>query len=742
MKACLIPICLSVALTVNAQVEEPDTATVLSEVTILGKNTNTLPGSGAIIEARKLSQFNQPDINKVLRTVPGVNVRDEEGFGLRPNIGLRGTQVNRSAKITLMEDGVLMAPAPYADPSAYYFPTFARMESVEVLKGSSQIKYGPYTIGGALNLISTSIPNAFRGFAQFSYGSFGTNQQRIWMGDSHKNFDYVFEVNRIASNGFKELDNKGNTGFDRRDVMGKMRWHTDVSAKVQQSLTMKFVNMTEQGNESYLGLTFDDFKANPNRRYSATQKDILDMKHHNVSLTHSISPVKGFSIVTTGYYASTFRDWARVNTIAGKSINAILADPVANDTAYQVMTGNANGTVAYQSAARTYTVKGIQTNLKYELLTGSVKHTIQAGVRYHEDQADRYATRSTYNMLNGTMILITPGVTGNNENQIRGAKSVASYFQYDFNFKKLTVSPGIRHEQITFDIMNYGTSDNARLGTALKTASNQLSILLPGIGINYAIKNYMSVFGGAHKGFSPPGMPSTTTSEQAKVETAMNYELGYRYNKNGLKTQLVGFYNDYDNILGSDNVSGGGAGTGDMYNAGNATIMGAEISIEYNILSRLNKENNIRMPLGIAYTFTDAKFDETFINAGGDWGTGTINQGDYIPFITPHLFTATLGVETNKFNATLISRYVGDTRTIPGQGELIRPGENVKYSEVNTIAGYWVFDLSANYRFYQGVSAYLSANNLLNTKYIVANLPQGYRPGMPFALNVGLKANF
>ena len=308
MKSYLFIPLLLLGFEIFAQESALDSVQHLPEISIVGDKNKTIPGSGQYISTRQLSMLNQSNVNHVLRSVPGVNVRDEEGFGLRPNIGLRGTSVNRSAKITLMEDGILIAPAPYADPSAYYFPTFARMQAVEVLKGSSQIKYGPYTVGGAVNLISTAIPKTFKGFAQLAYGSFGTNQQRVWVGDSRSNFDYVFEVNRLASNGFKELDNGGKTGFDRRDVMGKLRWHTSESANIPQSLTLKFLNTTEEGNESYLGLTYEDYKENPLRRYAATQSDLLDLKHSHISLNHNIAPAKGFTISTVGYYSTTFRD--------------------------------------------------------------------------------------------------------------------------------------------------------------------------------------------------------------------------------------------------------------------------------------------------------------------------------------------------------------------------------------------------------------------------------------------------
>jgi Fe(3+) dicitrate transport protein len=95
----------------------------------------------------------------VLRTVPGLTIQEEDGFGLRPNIG--GTSPNRSEKITLMEDGVLISPAPYSALRSVLFPN-SKHAIFEILKGGSQIQYGPYTTGGAINMVSTQIPRRFQ----------------------------------------------------------------------------------------------------------------------------------------------------------------------------------------------------------------------------------------------------------------------------------------------------------------------------------------------------------------------------------------------------------------------------------------------------------------------------------------------------------------------------------------------------------------------------------------------------
>ncbi|MFM8596686.1 MAG: TonB-dependent receptor family protein [Flavobacteriales bacterium] len=734
-------ICLPFANIFSQTIESTDSLRLIEtqSISIIGTQQKFVGGSGQKITPAQLQKINQPDINKVLRTVPGVQVRDEDGYGLRPNIGLRGTPVNRCAKITLMEDGMLIAPASYADPSAYYFPTFTRISAVEVLKGSSQIKYGPYTIGGAINLLSTPIPQQFKGFIQASYGSFGTNQERIWVGDAKGNFSYLFEVNRIASEGFKILDNGGNTGFDRRDFMIKSRWQTDQEKKIQQSVNLKVVHVEEIANETYLGLNYEDFIASPLRRYAGTQKDVLNLSHNHLLLQHYISPIKNLQVTSSAYLTKTFRDWGRANSFGGKSINNILADKQANLSGYDIMTGSADGEVIYRAAARTFLTKGLQSNIQYHFRTGTVKHHAEAGVRLHQDAADRYGTQSKFQMTSGNMILTDGGEKGNQENQTRAAWSLAMYASYQLNYKKLTLQAGLRHEKIGLDFSNYGTTDYSRTGTNLSSATNTIQVWLPGLSLDYALNTDQLLFVGIHKGFSPPGMPSTNSAEQAESEIALNYELGYRLSTAQLYLQAVLFRSAYQNLLGSDNISGGGIGTGDLFNAGKAQAQGVELSVKGFV--PFTQKMQVKFPLQLTYTFTQAIFQETFVNGGGDWGSGQITKGDYIPFIAPHLASLSAGAEAKKWNVFFTANYVGKTRVKPGQDAMIFASSNENYSAVTAIQAFSTIDCSINVKLNKNIDLFTSLQNIGNNQSIVANLPQGYRPLMPRSIIIGLKLN-
>ena len=151
---------------------QPEDAPFYDEIIIVGKRDDLdgLVGAAHVIGQDVLQRFGYADIQRIVRQAPGVSVQVEDGYGLRPNISIRGVASERSGRITLLEDNVLIAPAPYSAPSAYYFPTAGRMYAFEILKGPSAIAQGPYTIGGALNMISTPIPATGSGSSRLLRG--------------------------------------------------------------------------------------------------------------------------------------------------------------------------------------------------------------------------------------------------------------------------------------------------------------------------------------------------------------------------------------------------------------------------------------------------------------------------------------------------------------------------------------------------------------------------------------------
>ena len=199
------------------------------------------------------------DIQKILTAVPGIYMRTEEGYGLRPNISIRGTAIERSGKVTIMEDGVLVAPAPYTASSAYYFPTTGRIHAVEVLKGPAVVSQGPQTIGGAINLISTPIPKVASGKFIQEIGENGMTRTHTYYGGSQGNLGALVEIHEHASDGFDSIANVGgDTGFDKSDLMIKANYTSG-----NHSLTFKRVDLDETSNQSYVGLSQASFNANP-----------------------------------------------------------------------------------------------------------------------------------------------------------------------------------------------------------------------------------------------------------------------------------------------------------------------------------------------------------------------------------------------------------------------------------------------------------------------------------------------
>jgi len=204
---------------VNAQKQDVS----INEVTIIGsqERAQRIAGSAHYIGTEKLQQFAYSDIQRIAREVPGVSIQIEDGYGLRPNIGIRGVATERSGRITLLEDNVLIAPAPYSAPSAYYFPTVGRLSAIEVVKGPAAITQGPYTIGGALNMVSTPIPTEMSGNVVTEAGEDATYRvHATYGGRTDSGFGFLLETHQWRSDGVQSIDRSSrNTGLDVEDFV-------------------------------------------------------------------------------------------------------------------------------------------------------------------------------------------------------------------------------------------------------------------------------------------------------------------------------------------------------------------------------------------------------------------------------------------------------------------------------------------------------------------------------------------
>lgn len=688
-------------------------------------------GSAYYISPEEIRKLGYTDINRMLKAVPGVNMYEEDGFGLRPNISLRGTKAERSERISIMEDGVLAAPAPYSAPAAYYFPNVARMEAIEVLKGSSQVQYGPFTTGGAINLVSTPIPNNFSGKANISYGSKNTFKSHAAIGSNWKHFGYMVEYLRYQSDGFKRYEDYAAEGFKRNDIIAKMVVKTDKVRGVNHALELKFGYAGENSDETYVGLSADDFKKTPFLRYAGSQMDKLKTDHRQWVATYLLTFSNKLKVTTNAYYNYFHRNWYKLNDVRAGitskekiSVADVLIDPETNIRYFDILTGKTDRegeALLVRANNRTYRSRGIQTRAEYRFNVKEFFFDLEFGLRYHADEEDRFQWDDSYSMKNKKMVLFMEGIHGTNANRITSANALAGYLLAKLRYNVWTITAGLRYEDIDLLKKDYTKEDLARSGKVRIETPNHARVLIPGIGVHYQLLPAASVFFGVHKGFAPP-----SAELYQKPESSVNMELGTRVSIGKFKAELIGFYNNYSNMLGSDLAASGGSGTLEQFNVGEARVKGAEFLVQYQPLPHTC---SLRLPLQLSYTYTDTEMRNSF--ESHSWGN--VVRGDEIPYIFKHALNMQLGIEYKWFYANIGARYNSDMRTSPGQGTI---------AEREKVPANLILDASVNVLVNKYLTLRLNAINLTNRVYLTSRHPAGLRAGHPFGIYAGANVQF
>lgn len=647
-----------------------------------------LGGAGQIVGPKELETSRVFTASEALRKVPGVNVRDEEGFGLRPNIGIRGLNPTRSTKITLLEDGIPLAYAPYGDNASYYHPPIDRYRSIEVLKGASSLLYGPQTIGGVVNYVTPLPPAEFGGYVQGTLG----------------NRDYVNGRVSIGGNGFL-LDYTRKQGNGARDNLEhaiddlNLKYVTALTSN--QDLTLRANVYQEASTITYSGLTRAEFERQ-GPRYNPFRNDKFDTSRVGLSATHEIEFGAGATLLTNVYYSKFDRDWWRQasNSQDGQCGGAFNADRLAGNVV------NPDACNSVQGRLRTYTTYGIEPRLTVPHRLGE----FQAGLKAHVEEQDRQ-------QINGTSPTARSGTLV--ENNRRQTDAWSGYLANRFVIGDFGITPIVRYESINVNRTNQLTST---------TGSTSLTETMPGVGATWNPSQALTVFSSLHKGFAPPRVEDLIggngTVTEVGPEKSTNFELGVRATPaEWASLQAAYFRTDFDNLIAVGSIAGGSTPLSQGKALFEGIELGGQAALTNGVFGRL------------AYTWLPiAEQTEAFRNVASGATIG--KAGNRQPYAPKNTLTVSAGYERGAFRGEIEAQYVGEQFS-----DFANTGPLSANGQTGRIDAYTVWNAAINYRFDKSFTGFLVVKNLTDEVYI-ADLTRGIMVGIPRLVQIGARYSF
>lgn len=687
----------------------------LDSVTVIGSGqaARNLPGSAYYVDNEQLKTEATTDIHQVLKTVPGLYILEEDGLGLRPNIGIRAAAPERSQNITLMEDGVLIAPAPYSNPAAYYFPTTLRLNSVEVLKGAPLLRYGPQTVGGVINLVSTPIPEGHSGRALFMLSDEGSFDTHAYYGGKQGGFGYLLETVQRNNNGFKDIDRSSqDSGFEIQDYVGKLSWEDE-----RNEVLFKFQRSFEDSDETYAGLTDVDFDRDENRRYGLTEIDNMDNDHTGINLSHTFKWSETFNSNLTLYHNKFQRNWFKYDGDLIDEANQGNANSQAIlDGTQDIGDGTpGNRNLAYKNNNRAYDSYGAQLNLNW--LVGA--HNLNFGVRQHYDETDRFQPIDYYDQVNGQLVFTDSNAAEvrDGDNRLEEAQALSMWITDDFQVtERLLLHLALRMEDVETKARRY--NESARI-SVISRVENEYREFLPGISATYDLTDNWQVLAGYHEGILPLSAGSEDGDEPGNSD---NYELGLRFKRGVFYSEAIAFYSDFSNFIEQCSVASPCSNNADSgsFSVGGAKVTGLEFQV-----GTLFSTGDFMIPVDLAYTYTDAE-----TTSGDEFVSGQDLQN-----IPENIFSVRVGLEHDSgWNNYAVLKYIDQT--------CVSIGCNDSNSRLDRTDALTTMDLISRYQFINGPEIFLKVENVFDRQEIIARQPFGARPNIDRTIYAGMIIDF
>jgi Fe(3+) dicitrate transport protein len=576
------------------------------EIVVVGQRVNLMhiPGSGSTIDQEDMESARVLTVNEALRQTPGVFPRDEEGLGLRPNIGVRGLSPTRSSKTLLLEDGLPLTYGPYGDNATYSHPPIRRFARIEVLKGASQIRFGPNTVGGVVNYVTPDAPARFEAELMAAGGNLGYGEIDAQIGGPLLGWRALGHLNATVFDGVRD-----NHALSFNDLYLK----AEREFAPGHDVTLRLGRASEDSQVSYSGLTVAEYAADPFA--NPFPNDRFELQRYTGSLTHGWRLNDQIALTTSAYSLYFNRDWWRQSSNSAQRPNDA-ADPACAGMA------NLNTACGTEGRLREYHVYGVESRLTWDSMLAGAPFDVEASLRWHAERQNRLQVNAP-----------TPtGRTGDVvENNLRSVEAWSGFVTADWRFARFSVQPGVRFEAIAYQRLNRLTGARGQ---------TDLTEIVPGVGATFDLSDTVVLYGGVHRGFAPPRAEDVVSNTGGLVdldaETSVNWELGARGDlAQGLAFDITAFLMDFDNQIIPASVSGNVGVT----NAGATRHAGGEASLRGSLRDMgLMQGDDVFFRTAITY-LPDASFEGVRFSSVNGAPIG----GNRLPYAPEWVASAAIG---------------------------------------------------------------------------------------------------
>jgi Fe(3+) dicitrate transport protein len=358
--------------------------------------------------------------------------------------------------------------------------------------------------------------------------------------------------------------------------------------------------------------------------------------------------------------------------------------------------------------------------------------SLRAGFRLHEERQHRL-------QLNGdTPWARTAGVgpnAGVREDNEREVEARAAFIEASVSLGRLTLSPGLRREEIAY------TRTNRLTGIA---GESRLTQWIPGVGATVELAPTLTVYGGLHRGFAPPRVEDIVGNDGGSVELdaelSWNSELGLRWQPTpDARLEVALFDMDFENQIVAASLAGGiGAG---MTNAGRTrhrgVEIGGEIEGEVRTGTLLRSEMTLRPYARLAYTWLPvARYEgERFSAVPGAAAVSV--TGNRLPYAAAQQGTLTLGLRLPRgVTAQLEADYTGSLYT-----DDLNTAAITADGQRGRIGGRTLWNATLQWSPSDTTTLFATVKNATDRLYI-ADLSRGILPGAPRQLAFGVEHRF